>query len=396
MNDFDIDGITGDPDRRIIVCCGSGGVGKTSTAAAVALNAAERHGRRVVVMTIDPAKRLAQALGLNELGNEPHRIEGLRDGSLDAMMLDMKQTFDQVVNEQAEPEKARSILANPFYQALSTTFSGTQEYMAMERLSRLRAEDRWDLIVVDTPPSRSALDFLDAPARLARLMDGPMIRMLAASVPGRPRRSVLSLMGTSAAVMTRVFNKVLGGHLLTDIAEFTAGLQDTFGGFRERADRTFSVLRSPETAFLVVAIPDEPAVAEAVYFSRRLKSERLPVAGLVLNQCEPLLACLSADRASAAAEVLEAVNPGAGAAGVLEVHAQMARRRSTQEHIAARFSAAFPEIPVREVPLRGVEIADLDGLREFFTPLHSPMTDMSSDTFTLVGHCPHKKTHYHR
>ncbi|MFC4334893.1 ArsA family ATPase [Salininema proteolyticum] len=370
---FDIDALTSDPERHIIVCCGSGGVGKTTSAAAVALNAAEKHGRKVAVMTIDPAKRLAQALGVETLDNDPRPIEGLRGGSLDAMMLDMKRTFDQVVNEQADERRASAILANPFYKALSTTFSGTQEYMAMERLGQLRTEGRWDLIVVDTPPSRSALDFLDAPARLARLMDGPLVRMLGASVPGRGKRSVLSVMGAGAAVVTRVFNKVLGGHLLTDIAEFTASLQDTFGGFRERADETFRILRGAETAFLVVAIPEDAAVEEAVYFTRRLRSEDMPVAGLVVNQCEPLLACLSADRAAAAAEVMEAVDPDGGAAEVLEVHAQMARRKHREDHVAGRFTAAFPEVPVRRVPLRGNEIADVGDLREFFAPLRSPM-----------------------
>jgi len=175
---LDLAAILGDPGVGVVVCCGAGGVGKTTTAAALALYAAER-GRRVVVLTIDPARRLAQSMGLTELDNTPRPVAGVdtsAGGSLDAMMLDMKRTFDEVVLTHADPEKAREILDNPVYQAVSSSFAGTQEYMAMERLGQLRqqagAEGTWDLIVVDTPPSRSALDFLDAPARLGSFLDG--------------------------------------------------------------------------------------------------------------------------------------------------------------------------------------------------------------------------------
>src|ERR687889_1105249 len=153
---------------KILVCCGSGGVGKTTTAAALAVRAAEE-GRSVVVLTIDPARRLAQSMGLRELDNTPRRVNGIDEsagGSLDAMMLDMKRTFDEVVLAHSDPQRAQQILANPFYVSLSSSFAGTQEYMAMEKLGQLKAEGRWDLIVVDTPPTRSALDFLDAPDRL--------------------------------------------------------------------------------------------------------------------------------------------------------------------------------------------------------------------------------------
>ena len=175
-----------------MVCCGSGGVGKTTTAAALALRAAEQHGRRTVVLTIDPARRLAQSLGLTELDNTPRQVKGIDaeagGGELHAMMLDMKRTFDEVVLAHTDPKRAEEIFANPFYQAMSSTFAGTQEYMAMEKLGQLRARDEWDLIVVDTPPSRSALDFLDAPARLARFLDGRMLRMLLAPARRRAQR----------------------------------------------------------------------------------------------------------------------------------------------------------------------------------------------------------------
>ncbi|MEO7069438.1 MAG: ArsA-related P-loop ATPase, partial [Nostocoides sp.] len=183
---FDLDALLADESVGIIVCCGSGGVGKTTTAAALGVRAAEA-GRNVVVLTIDPARRLAQSLGLTALDNTPRPIVGLdlsTGGRLDAMMLDMKRTFDEVVEAHATPEKAAQILANPFYQAVSSSFAGTQEYMAMEKLGQLRAqadrEGTWDLVIVDTPPSRSALDFLDAPKRLGSFLDGRFIRLLAA------------------------------------------------------------------------------------------------------------------------------------------------------------------------------------------------------------------------
>ena len=186
---LDIDRIIDDRRTRIIVCCGSGGVGKTTTAAAIGLRAAER-GRQVCVLTVDPARRLAQSMGLTSLDNTPRLVDGIDDesgGSLHAMMLDMKRTFDEIVEAHADPARAAQILANPFYQSLSSSFSGTQEYMAMEKLGQLRRSDEWDLIVVDTPPSRSALDFLDAPERLGRFLDGRLIKVLTAPVKaGRP------------------------------------------------------------------------------------------------------------------------------------------------------------------------------------------------------------------
>ena len=180
---LDMDSLVLDRATRIVVTCGSGGVGKTTTAAAMALRAAEA-GRRTVVLTIDPARRLAQAMGLTELDNTPRPVKDIDEssagGALHAMMLDMKRTFDDVVSAHSTPDRAEEIFANPFYQALSSSFAGTQEYMAMEKLSQLAESDEWDLIVVDTPPSRSALDFLDAPERLGRFLDGRMIRLLAA------------------------------------------------------------------------------------------------------------------------------------------------------------------------------------------------------------------------
>ena len=271
---LDIDALLADPAKRIIVCCGAGGVGKTTTAAALGVRAAEA-GRRVVVLTIDPALRLAQSLGLNALDNTPRPVAGIdtrAGGSMDAMMLDMKRTFDEVVEQHASPEKAASILANPFYVAVSSSFAGTQEYMAMEKLGQLRQqslqENGWDLIIVDTPPSRSALDFLDAPKRLGSFLDGRFIRLLMAPAKAGGK-AYLKAASATLSLAVGVMTKVLGGELLRDVQTFVAALDTMFGGFRERADQTYALLQAPETAFVVVASPDRDALREAAFFVER-------------------------------------------------------------------------------------------------------------------------------
>ncbi|MFH8219666.1 ArsA family ATPase [Streptomyces sp. NPDC018057] len=316
---LDVDPLIDDPGTRIVVCCGAGGVGKTTTAAALGLRAAER-GRKVVVLTIDPARRLAQSMGIDSLDNVPRRVKGTDgDGELHAMMLDMKRTFDEVVEAHADPERAAAILANPFYQSLSAGFAGTQEYMAMEKLGQLRARDEWDLIVVDTPPSRSALDFLDAPKRLGSFLDGRLIRLLTA--PAKlGGRAGMKFLNVGMSMMTGTLGKLLGGQLLKDVQTFVAAMDTTFGGFRTRADATYKLLQAPGTAFLVVAAPERDALREAAYFVERLAAERMPLAGLVLNRVHGSGAGkLSAERALAAAENLEEpriVDQGDGKAGL--------------------------------------------------------------------------------
>ncbi|MEV0644619.1 ArsA-related P-loop ATPase [Phytomonospora sp. NPDC050363] len=359
---LDIDALLGDRDVRIIVCCGSGGVGKTTTAAALALRAAEKHDRRAVVLTIDPARRLAQSLGLTELSNTPRTVEQARGGQLDAMMLDMKRTFDEVVLSHTSEEKAAEIFANPFYQAMSSTFSGTQEYMAMEKLAQLRAADSWDLIVVDTPPSRSALDFLDAPQRLARFLDGKMLRLLLA--PARGGRSVFSVMTAATSFFTNTIAKILGGRLLTDIGTFVASLDSTFGGFRQRAEQTYRVLQDRETAFLVVATPEPDAVREAAYFAGRLTEERMPLAGLILNRVHTTgVAGLSAQRSLGAAEGLEEHGLSPVTAGVLRIHADLVAQAEREERVAGRFTTAHPGVPTTRVAAQAGDVHDLEALR---------------------------------
>ncbi|MEU2349756.1 ArsA family ATPase [Modestobacter sp. NPDC049651] len=363
---MDLRALVADRGTRIIVCCGSGGVGKTTTSAALAVAAAEA-GRDVVVLTIDPARRLAQSLGLTELDNEPRQVATPgASGQLSAMMLDMKRTFDDVVAAHSTPERAEAIFANPFYQALSSSFAGTQEYMAMEKLGQLRATDRWDLIIVDTPPSRSALDFLDAPNRLSRFLDGTMIRLLTAPARAGGRAGV-KLVGAGFMIFSRIISKVLGGQLLADISTFITALDSMFGGFRERATATYELLRQPGTSFVVVAAPEPDALREASYFVDRLSAEGMPLAGLVLNRTHPpATTVLSATRAEAAAEaVTEADGDGAGlAAGALRVHAERMAQATREQRLADRFTSAHPEVPVRTVPAAAGDVHDLAGLQE--------------------------------
>ncbi len=360
---LDIDALIGDRGVRIIVCCGSGGVGKTTTSAALGLRAAEQ-GRRVVVLTIDPARRLAQSMGLTELDNTPRpvpEVDPAAGGSLDAMMLDMKRTFDDVVEAHATPEKARQIFANPFYQALSSSFAGTQEYMAMEKLGQLHAEalgtGRWDLIVVDTPPSRSALDFLDAPERLSSFLDGRLIRILLAPAKGPAR-----FLSASMAAVTNAVTKVVGGQVLRDVQTFVAAFDTLFGGFRARAEETYRILKDNQTAFVVVASPEADALREAAFFVERLGEEGMPLAGLVLNRVTTSAAPgISARAALAAAERLGDTEPVT--AGLLRLHADRLSRTSREQTLCRRFATAHPEVPTATVPALASDVHDLESLR---------------------------------
>jgi anion-transporting ArsA/GET3 family ATPase len=370
---LDIDALLDDPGTGIIVCCGSGGVGKTTTSAALALRAAER-GRKVVVLTIDPARRLAQSMGIEELDNTPRPVTGVEgSGHLDAMMLDMKRTFDEVVLSQASPEKAKQILANPFYIALSSSFAGTQEYMAMEKLGQLYRESvaprtadagsqdsgTYDLIVVDTPPSRSALDFLDAPERLSSFLDGRFVRLLL-----MPAKGPAKLMTAGIGLITNALTKILGAQFLKDLQTFVTALDTVFGGFRQRAQQTYSLLKADGTAFLVVAAPEADALREAEYFVERLSEDDMPLAGLVVNRASPDPGGdLSADEAMAAAERLRRTDDGSLTAGLLRLHADRVRMVERERTLRDRFATAHPQVATAVVPALAGDVHDLDGLR---------------------------------
>ncbi|MDW4905129.1 ArsA family ATPase [Streptomyces sp. ADMS] len=355
-----VDPLLDDPETRIVVCCGAGGVGKTTTAAALGLRAAER-GRKVVVLTIDPARRLAQSMGIDSLDNVPRRVKGVEgSGELHAMMLDMKRTFDEIVEAHADRERAAAILANPFYQSLSAGFAGTQEYMAMEKLGQLRSRDEWDLIVVDTPPSRSALDFLDAPKRLGSFLDGRLIRLLTA--PAKlGGRAGMKFLNVGMSMMTGTLGKLLGGQLLRDVQTFVAAMDTTFGGFRTRADATYQLLQAPGTAFLVVAAPERDALREAAYFVERLAAEDMPLAGLVLNRVHGSGATqLSAERALAAAENLEElriVDQEDGKAGLRNSPDTYGSSESSVSETPAPETAASAT-PVPEVPAPEADVEE--------------------------------------
>jgi anion-transporting ArsA/GET3 family ATPase len=362
---LDLDTVALDPAIRIVVCCGSGGVGKTTTAAAIALRAAER-GRKVVVLTIDPARRLAQSMGLSELDNTPREVSGVdtaKGGELHAMMLDMKRTFDEIVSAHSTPERAEQIFENPFYQSLSSSFAGTQEYMAMEKLSQLRALDEWELIVVDTPPSRSALDFLDAPQRLGRFLDGRMLRLLLA--PARAGgRAYLKVVSASFSLFTKVLTRIIGTEVLRDLSAFVGALETMFGGFRERAQKTYELLKTPGTAFVVVASPEPDALREASYFVDRLSAESMPLAGLVLNRVRSSAApALSAERADVAADALAETGDHPLAEAVLRVHADRAQLAAHDRRMRDRFTSAHPDVALVDVPALATDVHDLDGLR---------------------------------
>ncbi len=358
---LDIDALLTDPKTQIIVCCGSGGVGKTTTSASLALRGAEL-GRKVVVLTIDPARRLAQSMGIEKLDNTPRPVPGVSGtGSLDAMMLDMKRTFDEVVLNQTTPEKARAILENPFYIALSSSFAGTQEYMAMEKLGQIHRDAReagtYDLIVVDTPPSRSALDFLDAPERLSSFLDGRFIRLLLA-----PAKGPAKVMGAGFGLVMGAITKLIGAQVLTDLKMFVTAFDTLFGGFRQRAQQTYALLQDRGTAFLVVAAPEPDALREAAYFVERLTGDRMPLAGLVINRASPIPAGgLSADAAMAAHEKARDERPLA--AGLLRLHADRVRMVERERVLRTRFASAHPGVATAVVPALAGDVHDLDGLR---------------------------------
>lgn len=283
-------------EKKIIVCAGAGGVGKTTTAAAIALEAAIE-GKKTVVLTIDPARRLASSLGLKELSNEPTRVPARKfkalgaepKGELYALMLDTKTTFDKVVVQYAPTEEqAERIIANRFYRNISGTLSGTQEYMAMEKLYELYTEGSYDLIVIDTPPTRNALDFLDAPKRMTDFFESRVLRWFLMPYM-KAGGGLMRVANVAAATFLRIVKRIVGSDVLEDTAEFFANLEGMYDGFKQRARDVAMLLQSKATSFVVVTSPSQESVSEATFFSTRLHEAGLPFGALVVNRVHPHL-----------------------------------------------------------------------------------------------------------
>jgi anion-transporting ArsA/GET3 family ATPase len=368
-------------DAHVLVTTGAGGVGKTTTAAALGLAAAHA-GRKALVLTIDPARRLAQAMGLEHLDDTPVRVElppvvhghDGRDravpGELHAMMLDMQTTFDRLVDRHAtDPANAHAIKSNRIYRTLSSTLSGTQEYMAMERLHELHDTGEWDLLVVDTPPTRSALDFLDAPKRMTSFLDGRLLSLLLKPSVAAGK-GVGRVVGFGATTFMRVAGRVTGMELLQDLADFFRNFEGMYDGFKQRAQEVLELLQEPTSRFVVVTSPEPPPLREARFFLERLEQEGLHAAGLVVNRVRPEVPRDPSDAAlTRAVEAQPDDDEGRAVAGTLELLADVrnlaARQRRDVE--AARYGLEVD--PIVPVPLLGDDVHDLAGLEHIATTL---------------------------
>jgi anion-transporting ArsA/GET3 family ATPase len=359
-------------DSHVLVTTGAGGVGKTTTAAALGL-AAARAGRRTLVLTIDPARRLAQAMGLEGLSDEPTRVEvpgAPAGGELWAMMLDMQTTFDRLIDRHASSaENAHNIKTNRIYRTLSSTLSGTQEYMAMERLHELHDTGEWDLLVVDTPPTRSALDFLDAPKRMTSFLEGRLLSLL--MKPGMAAgKRVGKVVGFGATAFMKVASRVTGMDLLDDLASFFRNFEGMYQGFKERAEEVLLLLQRPSSRFVVVTSPEPPPLREAKFFLERLEQEGLHSAGVVVNRIRPVVPRDPTDAALVRAAEGQADDAeGRAVAGTLQLLADVRNLAGRQRRDVAAALYGVPVEALVEIPLLGRDIHDLEGLDEIATTL---------------------------
>jgi anion-transporting ArsA/GET3 family ATPase len=359
-------------ERRVVLCVGSGGVGKTTTTAALGL-AAARRGKRVLCLTIDPARRLAQSLGLEWSANEAREVEpemlaavGVPPrGSLTVMRVDTKLTFDSLVKELApDAERRDRILNNVLYRYISTSLAGTQEYMAMEKLHSLRDDPRWDLVLLDTPPTAHALDFLDAPERLVGAIDSPAIRWFVQAFQSSGKLS-FNLLAKSTATLLKGLGKLTGGGFLEQVAAFIAEMNALFGGWKKRADAVAAALRGPDVAYVLVTTPDPLAIREVRYFAERLLGEKMRVDAFVVNRKNPSFP----NEPTHAAEVLEALG--------LVTSADMVQKCAEAQKDAARLAKldrlhllSLDSIveetgaPLVSVPTFASDVYDLEALRQ--------------------------------
>ncbi len=364
--------------KRILVCVGPGGVGKTTSAAALAL-AAARRGRRTLVLTIDPAKRLANSLGVRELGHEIQQVPQemltasgpiVPGGELYAMMLDQKRAFDEVVKAHAsDPEAIKRILANPVYGQISGSLAGSQEYAATAKVHELDRDGSYDLIVVDTPPTAHALDFLDAPEKLTNAIDSPAIDWFR-RLRGQKVKS--SVVGRTGAYILKRLAKFVGSRFLDDLAIFFTEFNEILGGFRQRAEETFALLRQDRVGFVIIASPEEMAIREALFFHQRLAEAEMPFAGFVVNKVHADLPLAEdpatlPDRVAAVAEVaaLE-LQPGTvriATEAMVASHNDLQRLAEADRSAVDQLRAAANPAPVVvQVPFFTEDIHDVAGL----------------------------------
>jgi anion-transporting ArsA/GET3 family ATPase len=362
-------------ERRIIVCVGSGGVGKTTTAATLAL-AAARRGKRTLVLTIDPAKRLANSLGLNALGHQVQEVDRAlvrtgapaQTGELHAMMLDQKAAFDEVVQGHAkDPAAVKRILANPIYAQISGSLAGAQEYAAMAKLHDFDSTGQWDTIIVDTPPTAHALDFLDAPRKLSEAIDSPAIEWFRKLQTGSG--SGWSLVGKTGSFVMKRLAKFVGSQFINDLSVFFTEFNDILGGFRQRAEETFSLLRQPRVGFVLVASPEPMAVREALSFHERLVGAKMPFIGFVVNKVLPALP-IRVDEPKVVAAL--GAHPGVVALGVSATTRAMAAQAMFAAHgeletlaeadkgaIAQLYAAGGNDSLLIQVPLMRDDVHDV-------------------------------------
>ena len=365
--------------KEIIVCAGAGGVGKTTTAASIAIQAAVE-GKRTAVLTIDPARRLAASLGMSELSNDPSKVNtrkftsaGVKpEGELHAMMLDTKTTFDEVVLRYAPTrDQAERILANRFYRNISGTLSGTQEYMAMEKLYELHAEGDYDLIVIDTPPTRNALDFLDAPRRMTDFFESRVLRWFLIPYM-KAGGGFMRVANVAATTSLRLVKRIVGAEVLQDTADFFGNLEGMYEGFKQRAREVAALLQSDVTSFVVVTSPAQDAVNEATFFATRLDESGLPFGALVVNRVHPKFG----DGIDAKPRQISKLEQGPDESRVLaklldNEHAFMRVVRLEEDNLAA-LARKIPRHKWVRVPYLDVEAVDFPGLLAISEKLFAP------------------------
>ena len=371
--------------RSICICAGSGGVGKTTTSAAIAAGMAAR-GKKVAVLTIDPAKRLADSLGLSELGNEETQVDPALfgeagvdpgEGELWAMMLDAKATFDEVVRKHAPDDETRDrILENRIYRQLSNALAGSQEYMAMEKLFEIHQEGRYDLLVLDTPPSRNALDFLDAPRRLTQFIEGRSLQLFI-----KPTGLGMRVLGRGTSVVFAVLKRVTGLDLIEDLSEFFTAMSGMIGGFRDRAQRVSELLGDRRTTFLVVCGPAGEPINEAVYFHRKLAEASLPFGGVIVNKvhAEGRSGEGGDEAGQLAAELAELLGDKALAARVAENFGDYRKLADRDARNIATLKREMRNSPVIEVPYLTDDVHDLGGLFEINAHLFGEAERIAAD-----------------